>query len=272
MRSVMLSAVSILPAAPATIAGVAPVAASRSRATLRKRAAAGARRVGRVTAGHRHAFVDRGRAPGPSRSPMPRRSAVRARKIASGSMSRPISRARSPSPGGTKAKRDEGRLQRRVLEHAPPAPPSACRRCVGASPARNAATLSISSRIEMVCSACQRLNGSLSCAARKARSSAVRSVTSLIGAEKPRLIDKHRPLRDAGERERLRRLRSAPARRARSASPFVSFSGRSVPSLPTRPSDERDDHRLFRRLAGRRRQRFADVERIGFALPRRSRL
>ena len=49
---------------------------------------------------------------------------------------------------------------------------AACRRYAVARPARMAATLSISSRIEIVCSACQRLNGSLSCAARKARSSA----------------------------------------------------------------------------------------------------
>src|SRR6476620_3452886 len=54
---------------------------------------------------------------------------------------------------------------------------------------RKAATLSISRRIEIVCSACQRLNGSASWAARKARSLAARSVMSLIGAEKPRLIE-----------------------------------------------------------------------------------
>ena len=55
--------------------------------------------------------------------------------------------------------------------------------------ARSRATLSTSSAVASVCTACQRLKGSLSCAARRRRSSASDWRSSLIGAEKPRLIE-----------------------------------------------------------------------------------
>src|SRR4029450_8951130 len=55
--------------------------------------------------------------------------------------------------------------------------------------AREAAVLSTSSRVASVCSACHRLNGSASCAARNRRSSAERLAESLMGVENPRLSE-----------------------------------------------------------------------------------
>ena len=116
------------------------------------------------------------------------RSCMRAAKIASGSTSRAMSRAISASLGmiidcATKAGSSE-----RSDRIAPSAAirPSSWR---SARPARWAATLSISRVVASVCTACQRLNGSVSRAARKRRSSADWSAMIFTGAEKPRLSE-----------------------------------------------------------------------------------
>ena len=98
--------------------------------------------------------------------------------------------------------RDEGRLERAVGQDRAERRQEA-RILRAAPPARSAATLSTSKRVASVCTACQRLNGSASCAARKRRSSADRLATSLIGAEKPRLSERHRRFADVGEHEGL---------------------------------------------------------------------
>ncbi len=116
------------------------------------------------------------------------RKRARAEKIASGSTSRPISRAISASVGmvSTSAT-NAGSSAGSAITAASAAIRASSSR--GAFPARIAATFSISSALASDWIACQRLNGSESCAARNFRSSPDTFDVSLIGAEKPRLSD-----------------------------------------------------------------------------------
>ena len=227
----MLSATSYWCAARSMAAGL-PVAANRSSATLRK-----ARRPAPVASGEYPPDVVKPSyvlvSAGPSRSPISARNAVRARKIASGSISRPISRAMSLSPGGISesAMKAGSRVESpRIAARATISFSSAW----GSRPARKAATLSMSRFIEIDCSACQRLNGSLSWAARKARSSALRLVMSFIGAENPRLID------NTGHSARSSNSKVAAGWLSTATPPSIALSdlrGRSRPFLPTKPID-----------------------------------
>jgi len=96
-----------------------------------------------------------------------------------------ISRAMSPSPGGNQCQRDKGRLKpgTRGSSRMAAIAPAACRRCVALGRRGIAATLSISSRVDTVCSACQRLKASLSFRRQEIEIAAVEIGDSLIGAE-----------------------------------------------------------------------------------------
>ena len=163
-------------------------------------------------------------------SPTAARRAVRAAKMASGSTSRPISRAMSASPGSVSASATKAGSSARVGKDRGERIEQARIVARGGPPARNAATLSTRSRVASVCSACQRLNGSPSCAARNRKSSAERLATSLIGAENPRLSEGTGGSLDIVEHEGFGRPASRPGRRARSCRPPASLSGRSRPS------------------------------------------
>ena len=84
------------------------------------------------------------------------------------------------------------------------------------APARSAATLPLSKVIASVCTACQRLNGSQSWAARKRRSSAIDRQRKLDRRGEAAVERRDRPLGDAGEDEALARLGQFDARRASS--------------------------------------------------------
>ena len=101
------------------------------------------------------------------------------------------------------------------------------------APLRSAATFDVKSDIASVCTACQRLNGSASWAARKRRSSASIGSDNLIGAEKPRLIEGIG--RSATSLKTKVWLGSFSSITPRDSGRPSSVSGRSAPALPTRP-------------------------------------
>ena len=132
----------------------------------------------------------------------------------------------------------------------------------GSWPARSRATLPTSSVPASVCTACQRLNGSLSCAAISAQ-----VVGAEIGGEPDRRREiavgrEHRPLGHAGEDEALRRL--VQHQHAAFDLAAVGERQRQVAAVAAdQTGDQRNDHRLFGRLAGRRRDHLGKVELVG---------
>ena len=131
----------------------------------------------------------------------------------------PISRAMSASLGGVSAsatKAGSSVVSARIAASASIRPLS----LLVFLPPRMAATFMSRMRSANVCSACQRLNGSESCAARCCRSSADRLATSLIGAEKPRLIDRTGSFRNVRKLDRRGWLTTGSRRRARRAARF----------------------------------------------------
>ena len=204
MRSVMLSAASILPRARAR----SPCGRRRRQkieAGILQRAPAGARGVRAIGAGDR-ACADRCRASAaPSRSPIAaRKSRARARRSRRDRRrGRSRARCRLRSAASAPARRRPARAPRRPGSRASAAMQPVVARG-RARPCADAATLSIRSDVASDCTACQRLNGSRSCAARKAQ---------IVGRDRQRQLDRRREaaiergdrrLGDAGEYEALR--------------------------------------------------------------------
>ncbi len=183
---------------------------------------------------------------------MSARSAWRARWIASGSMSRPISRAMSASPGSTSASATKAGSSARVLDQRGQRrhqPVVARRRLAGAD---RGDVVDQQPRRDRL----QRLPAVERIAVVRGEEGEVvgRQVGDELDRRREAAIDRqHRPLGDAGEDEA-----SAPARVeldhavARGLAVAAS-SGRSRPSCADEAEPQRNDHRLLVRLAGRRR-------------------
>ena len=201
---------------------------------------------------------------GPSFRPMSARSARRALKIASGSMSRPISRATSPSPGGVSASATKAGSSLASSRMAASAAISwsslrggiagvQARHIVDQQPHRDGLQgLPAVEGIAVV------------------RGEEGEIVAVKIGVELDRrretAVDRqYRLLGDAGEVRHVCRRLVQHQHAVRRPFAFAGVSGRSRPSLPTRPSAQRDDHRFLARLARRRRHALLGLKRVGFA-------
>ena len=200
MRSVILSAVVILPVGARNIRGFA-CCRQKIDGDIAQGAASGAFRVRRIAAGHLHSIVSRGER--------------RAEPLADRSCETPTGREKSSRDRSRGRFRGRCRLHRAgpvqaQRKQVPVQGPRQClrkrrsvdRRRASLDPSARPATLSISRRIEIVCMACQRLNGSLSCAARKARSSARKVVDELDRRRKSPIDRKHGTFIHLGELKR----------------------------------------------------------------------
>ena len=216
MRSVMLSAARYCRAASAIASRRRVAASQRSRQVLRsarRPALGGVGPVGPAFGEPAVAIAERARRDA-RRSPRATRCAPR-RWRRDRRRGRSRARCRPRPAASARARRRRARARRRRgSRRARRAGPLVARR-IG-SRATQLATLSTSRRVASVCTACQRLNGSESCAARKRRSSPDRLATSLIGAEKPRLSDSTGGSAISLEHEGFGAAWSASARRARS--------------------------------------------------------
>ena len=121
----------------------------------------------------------------PTRSAMRALTWLRAEAMASGSTSRPISRAISASPGSCSTWARKAASSASFSATSASASMSSTSKST-ISPRAASAAPAVSERMASVCAACQRLNGSASVLSRKSRSASERSMLSLTGAEKPR--------------------------------------------------------------------------------------
>ena len=205
-------------------------------AGIAQRAPPGARGIGPVgTAVGQPRDSDRTARRRDARRP-PRASAARAAKMASGSTSRPISRAMSASPGSVSASATKAgssvpsaRIARERVERGRDPSRAAL---AGAQCSRRCRRRS---RVASVCSACQRLNGSRSCAARNRRSSARQVGDELDRRRKSAVERGHRRLADIARTRRSPRAWSSVRTPRSIAGRRRASSGRSRPSRPTRP-------------------------------------